>query len=57
MATKEKSSKGIAGESFRAGRGAEEGRAMDCMQAARGQPGDKEDKAGHRIGRSTEQVR
>lgn len=57
MATKEKSSKGIAGESFGAGRGAEEGRAMDCVPAARGQPEDKEDGAGRRIGRPTEQVR
>lgn len=56
MATKEKSSKGIAGESFGAGRGAEEGRAMDCVQAERGQPEDK-DGAGRRIGRPTEQVR
>lgn len=57
MATKEKSSKGIAGESFGAGRGAEEGRAMDCVQAERGQPEDKEDGAGRRIGRPTEQVK
>lgn len=57
MATKEKSSKGIAGESFGAGRAAEEGRAVDCVQAERGQPEDKEDGAGRRTGRPTEQVR
>lgn len=45
MATKEKSSKGMAGESLGAGRGAAEGRAIDCVQAERGQPEDKEDGA------------
>lgn len=57
MATKEKSSKGIAGVSLGTGRGAEEGRAMDCVQVERGQPEDKEDRAGYRIGRPTVQVR
>lgn len=46
MATKEKSSKGMAGESLGAGRGAAEGRAVDCTQAERGQREDKEDGAG-----------
>lgn len=57
MATKEKSSKGMAGESLRAGRGAAEGRALDCVQAEKGQPEDKEDGGGCRIGRLTAQVR
>lgn len=43
MATKEKSSKGMARESLGAGRGAAEGRAMNCVQAERGQPEDKEE--------------
>lgn len=46
MAAMEKSSKGMAGESLGAGRGAAEGRAMNCVQAERCQPEDKEDGAG-----------
>lgn len=57
MATKEKSSKGIAGESFGAGRGPEEGRAMDCVQAESRQPADKEGVVRCRIRKPKAQVR
>lgn len=43
MATKEKSSKGMAGESLGAGRGEVEARAADCVQAERGRLEDEED--------------